>query len=123
MRVFNAGIVGYTILDELAYLREKGIISSRNSWSFGVFENDLSDLRREKNGIVQRPHDGIKARTLIWLKALARSSALFNVAERIKSRMHSRLRASISVAASLMQRGGALTNPARSKRRARQTLQ
>jgi lysophospholipase L1-like esterase len=85
--VFNAGIIGYTILDELGYLREKGIYLKPGLVVLGVFENDLSDLRREKNGIVQRPHDGIKARALIWLKALARSSALFNVAEEVKDWM------------------------------------
>jgi lysophospholipase L1-like esterase len=87
VRVFNAGIIGYTILDELAYLREKGIYLKPGLVVLGVFENDISDLRREKNGLVQRPHDDINARTLIWLKALARSSALFNVAERTKSWM------------------------------------
>jgi lysophospholipase L1-like esterase len=87
LRVFNAGIIGYTIVDELSYLREKGVYLKPGLVVLGVFENDLSDLRRERNGLVQRPHDDIKARTLIWLKALARSSALFNVAERINSQM------------------------------------
>ena len=87
IRVFNAGIAGYTILDELAYLREKGIHLKPNLVILGVVENDINDLRKEKNGVVQRPHDDVQSRAIIWLKALVRDSALFSVAERIKSRM------------------------------------
>jgi lysophospholipase L1-like esterase len=87
VRVFNAGIAGYTILDELAYLREKGIHLKPNLVILGVVENDINDLRKEKNGVVQRPHDDVQSQAIIWLKALVRDSALFSVAERIKSRM------------------------------------
>lgn len=87
VRVFNAGIAGYTILDELAYLREKGIHLKPNLVILSVVENDINDLRKEKNGVVQRPHDDVQSRAIIWLKALVRGSALFSVAERIKSRM------------------------------------
>jgi lysophospholipase L1-like esterase len=87
VRVFNAGIAGYTIVDELAYLREKGIHLKPNLVVLGVFENDINDLRKEKNGVVQRPHDDVQSRAIIWLKALARGSALFSVTERIKTRM------------------------------------
>jgi lysophospholipase L1-like esterase len=87
VRVFNAGIAGYTILDELAYLREKGIRLKPKLVVLGVFENDISDLRKEKNGVVQRPRSDTSSRALIWLKVLTRSSALFSVAEQIKARM------------------------------------
>jgi lysophospholipase L1-like esterase len=87
VRVFNAGIAGYTILDELAYLREKGIHLKPRLVVLGVFENDIYDLRKEKNGIVQRPHGDVQSRAIIRLKALVRSSALFSVAEQIKARM------------------------------------
>jgi len=87
VQVFNAGIVNYTILDELAYLREKGIYLKPNLVVLGVYENDIDDLRQEKNGVVQRPHDGIKTRTLMWLKLLAHNSALFTIAEQIKAQM------------------------------------
>lgn len=87
VRVFNAGIAGYTIVDELAYLREKGIHLKPNLVVLGVFENDINDLRKEKNGVVQRPHDDVQSHAIIWLKALVRGSALFSIAERIKARM------------------------------------
>jgi lysophospholipase L1-like esterase len=87
VRVFNSGIAGYTILDELAYLREKGIHLKPNLVVLGVFENDINDLLKEKNGVVQRPHDDVQSLATIWLKVLARGSALFGVAERIKARM------------------------------------
>src|SRR5262249_50000152 len=63
IRVFNAGIAGYTILDELAYLREKGIHLKPKLVVLGVFENDISDLRKEKNGVVQRPHNDTQSHT------------------------------------------------------------
>jgi hypothetical protein len=53
----------------------------------GVVENDINDLRKEKNGVVQRPHDDVQSRAIIWLKVLVRGSALFSVAEQMKSRM------------------------------------
>jgi len=87
VRVFNAGIAGYTILDELAYLREKGIRLKPKLVVLGVFENDIDDLRKEKNGVVQRPKNDTQSRALIWLKALTRGSALFSVAQQIKAQM------------------------------------
>jgi len=84
-RVFNAGIAGYTILDELSYLREKGIRFRPNLVVLAAFENDIDDLRKEKNGVVQRPRNDVQSRASIRLKALVRSSALFSIAERLRS--------------------------------------
>jgi lysophospholipase L1-like esterase len=87
VQVFNAGIAGYTILDELAYLREKGVMLKPRLVVLGVFENDIHDLRKEKNGVVQRPLNDAQSRAFIRLKVLARSSALFSVTQQIKARM------------------------------------
>jgi lysophospholipase L1-like esterase len=85
VRVFNAGIAGYTILDELSYFREKGIKLKPRLVVLAAFENDIDDLRKEKNGVVQRPRDDARSRAFIRLKALVRSSALFSVAQQIRT--------------------------------------
>jgi lysophospholipase L1-like esterase len=84
-QVFNAGIAGYTIVDELAYLREKGTAFRPALVVLAVFENDIDDLRKEKDGRVQRPAGGSASRVETALKALGRSSALVTLAEEIKS--------------------------------------
>lgn len=87
VQVFNGGISGYTIIDELNYLREKGVAFKPKLVVLGVFENDLHDLRKEKSGIVQRPSRDAASQLLITLKVLGRSSALVSVAERLKARL------------------------------------
>lgn len=85
VQVFNAGIAGYTIIDELAYLREKGVAFKPSLVVLGVFENDLNDLRKEKDGTVQRPANPVSSRIGNALKAVGRSSALVGLAESMKS--------------------------------------
>ncbi|MGZ5545296.1 MAG: SGNH/GDSL hydrolase family protein [Limisphaerales bacterium] len=46
VQVFNAGIAGYTVSDELAYLKEKGVKFSPRLVVLAVFENDFADLRK-----------------------------------------------------------------------------
>ncbi len=48
--VINAGGSGYSIRDELAYLKEKGLYLEPNIVILQVFTNDLSDLRDELKG-------------------------------------------------------------------------
>ena len=83
IQVFNGGIAGYTITDELALLREKGIAFKPKLVVLAVFENDVADLGRK----LQRPPSGTEARLTIGLKSLARSSALVNLANAVKARM------------------------------------
>jgi lysophospholipase L1-like esterase len=85
VQVFNAGIAGYTILDELALLREKGHSLKPSLVLLAVFENDLFDLQKERNGRVQRPSGDTMSRLETTLKVVARNSALVNLAERVKS--------------------------------------
>lgn len=88
VQVFNGGIAGYTIYDELALLREKVVAFKPKLVVLGVFENDLTDLRRErKTGIGMRPADSTLNRAQTLLKVIARSSALVTLAQQVKSRM------------------------------------
>ena len=82
-QVFNAGIAGYTIADELAYLKERGVAFEPKLVVLAVFENDLHDLRKERNGLVQRPARVRTARIADWLAA---NSALADLADQIKTR-------------------------------------
>jgi lysophospholipase L1-like esterase len=87
VQVFNGAIAGYTIADELAYLREKGVAFKPDLVLLAVFENDLADLRKEHDGTVQRPHATTPSRLVTTLKAWGRSSALVNLAEQVKTRV------------------------------------
>lgn len=82
IQVFNAGVSGYGIADELAYLKEKGLNFAPKLVLLAVFENDILDLRRENNPM--RPKDGSFSRLETTLKALGRSSALVAMAQRVR---------------------------------------
>jgi lysophospholipase L1-like esterase len=84
VQVFNAGIPGYTIADELAYLREKGIAFAPKLVLLAVFENDVLDLRREADGTLQRPQAGASSRIVTVLKVLGRNSAFVSLAEDVR---------------------------------------
>jgi lysophospholipase L1-like esterase len=81
IQVFNGGISGYTILDELALLKEKGGVLRPDLALIAVFDNDLSDLLKERNGRVQRPlpkgpWGGLSTKA----RHILESFALYNVA-------------------------------------------
>ncbi len=57
-QVLNAGISGYTISDELAYLKDKGVALQPKLVLLAVIENDITDLRKELAGTPQRPKSG-----------------------------------------------------------------
>lgn len=44
VQVLNAGVIGYTIVDELAYLRDKGLALQPDAIILGVYTNDIFDL-------------------------------------------------------------------------------
>ncbi|HEX9792000.1 MAG TPA: SGNH/GDSL hydrolase family protein [Kiloniellales bacterium] len=104
VQVFNAGIAGYTLSDEIALLREKAIDFKPSLVLLAVFENDLFDLR-DVNG--QRPSNDARSRLKILLKSLTRESALFSIVNKIKIRMQ------FAAAQIDIRRGeGATTSPA-----------
>lgn len=82
-QVFNAGIVGYTIVDELAYLKDKGVAFKPQLVVLGVFENDLRDLLKEKGGVRKRPRHVIGF--VNWLGTVFRHSAVVQFVDQIKT--------------------------------------
>ncbi|MBI1245735.1 MAG: hypothetical protein GC202_12070 [Alphaproteobacteria bacterium] len=89
VQVFNAGVSGYTIADELAWLKDKGTRLKPNLILLGVFENDVLDYRRVLSGHATRiavydETDGWLARLRV---ALWQNSALYNVASALKRRL------------------------------------
>jgi lysophospholipase L1-like esterase len=87
VQVFNAGIAGYTILDELAYLKQKGAAFSPKLVVLAVFENDLDDLRKEKNQYIRRPTDPPRSRISMLVRELGRKSALISVFDQLRNRI------------------------------------
>jgi lysophospholipase L1-like esterase len=75
VQVLNAGHSGYTILQELSYLEDKGRHLKPELVLLGFFANDVGDLARFQQGVYTRPE--AKSDTLWrWLK---RHSALMHV--------------------------------------------
>ena len=91
--MFNAGIAGYTIIDELALLREKAIAFSLKLVVLAVFENDLADMKKESTGTMRQSAAG-EATSTSWLcgglrnllAPLRRHLALNSIAERLKTK-------------------------------------
>jgi len=82
VQVFNAGISGYSIADELAYMKEKGVRFQPKLVLLAAFENDVTDLRRE--GTPMRPRESGFTSVQTVIKTLGRSSALVAVAQRVR---------------------------------------
>jgi lysophospholipase L1-like esterase len=55
VQVLNAGIPGYTIEDELAYLREKGLALEPDLVILGVYTNDIMDMNPRIRQYFARP--------------------------------------------------------------------
>lgn len=96
VEVLNAGIGGYTITDEKAYLQEKGMAFNPDLVILGFFPNDISDLRKAQRTYLERPAPSVPAKgvrnqrlvPLIKLRSILRSqSALYNVAKLVKKRI------------------------------------
>jgi len=89
VQIFNGGVSGYTIFDELAWLRDKGVALKPDLILLGVFENDVLDYRRVLTGRATRissagPPAGIGNWLARLRAALWQNSALYNVASAIK---------------------------------------
>lgn len=55
VQVLNAGLPGYTIEDELAYLRDKGLALSPDLVILGVYTNDIMDMTPRIREFFARP--------------------------------------------------------------------
>lgn len=84
LQVLNAGIAGYTIADELAYLKEKGVAFRPDLVVLAVFENDLTDLKLEGKEQFRRKPPPKKKFAPGLSKELRARFALFQVVEDIK---------------------------------------
>ena len=83
IQVFNAGIVGYTIVEELAYLEDKAIAFKPQLVVLAVFENDLRDLAKEKGGVRKRPRH--TSGFVDTLRTIGRNLALVHLGDQIKT--------------------------------------
>lgn len=89
VQVFKGGVSGYTIADELAWLRDKGLAMRPDLIVLAPFENDIFDYRRVLAGNAKRiagtsAQGGagewiVSARVALW-----QNSAIYNVASAIK---------------------------------------
>jgi lysophospholipase L1-like esterase len=87
VQVLNAGISGYTISDELAYLKDKGVALKPKLVVLAVIENDITDLRKDMAGTSQRPKAGELSGLQTTLRAMGKSLALVSLAEQVKTNM------------------------------------
>jgi lysophospholipase L1-like esterase len=85
VQVLNGGISGYTISDELGYLKDKGVALRPKLVLLAVIENDITDLRKDLSGAPMRPKDGALSTLQTSLRAIGRSSALVSLAEKVKT--------------------------------------
>jgi lysophospholipase L1-like esterase len=87
VQVFNAGIAGYTILEQLAYLKEKGVAFQPNVVVLAVFENDVLDLRREQTGFELRPTGKARSRFAAIMRTIRCNSAVASVSDLVAIRI------------------------------------
>jgi lysophospholipase L1-like esterase len=86
IQIFNAGMMGYTIVDELSYLKDKGIAFKPRLVILAVFENDLRDLAKERKGARRRPESVAGSAVANFFKTVGRSLALVSLANQAKAR-------------------------------------
>jgi len=91
VQVLNAGVSGYTIEDELAYLREKGLGLEPDLVILAVFPNDISDLMPEQRELLARGSQQGSGSSRITLSGvrlyLAEHSATYNVIRNLRNRL------------------------------------
>ncbi len=92
VQVFNGGVSGYTMADELAWLRDKGVALKPDLLVLCAFENDINDYRRVLGGRATRVSgtqaDGTSTGWMARLRVgLWQNSALYNVASSIRRKL------------------------------------
>ena len=113
IQVFNAAVSGYTITDQLAWLRDKGVEFKPNWVLLGVFENDVTDLRKTVAGEPTRPTSTSDRDTRLvkyWIKRirkyLGENLAAYALIERLKTQ------ANLAAAGVDVRRGETMTSRA-----------
>ena len=93
LQVFNAGVAGYSISDELALLREKGLAFRPDLVILAVFDNDIGDLRPAKRlrfareNILKEVQDETRYAFGGLRSFLGKNSALYNLASAVKHKL------------------------------------
>src|SRR5262249_38871162 len=105
VQVFNAGIAGYTLPDNLAYLRDKGVHFRPRLVIFAATERNLHFMRREISRHLQRPQSRIPSGLEMAWQRVLRASALVDLAEQVKGRIK------IALAEATINRGGDAVAP------------
>lgn len=93
VEVINAGVNGYTITDEAAFLREKGFDLHPDAVVLGFVLNDLTDLTRKVSSRENQRNAAkeISTSALSPLKALLRKTATYNLLFLMKARAVARM--------------------------------
>lgn len=86
-QVLNAGISGYTIVDELAYLKDKAVALKPGLVVLAAFENDMFDLLKESGGARRRPAGSTSSALTNAVRAMGRNFALVSLMEEVKTRI------------------------------------
>ncbi|HEY3175141.1 MAG TPA: SGNH/GDSL hydrolase family protein [Candidatus Polarisedimenticolia bacterium] len=84
VEVINAGANGFTIVDELSYLNEKGLALEPDIVVLAFSQNDISDLKRERPSIeLMREHARLKSTFVLGpIIKLLQHTAIFNAMQR-----------------------------------------
>jgi lysophospholipase L1-like esterase len=87
VQVFNAGIAGYSLADEVAYLRDKGVNFKPHLVLLAATERTFFSLRYEIAHQLRRPTSAPRSHFSATLKAVGDRSALLALADQIKARI------------------------------------
>lgn len=69
-QVLNAGVAGYTIVDEFYYLRERGLALEPDLVILAFFPNDISDMRGLQRDFLARPVQQVYGTSFMrWARA------------------------------------------------------
>lgn len=83
VEVLNAGIMGYTLRDEIEYLEEKGLALKPDIVIVGIYQNDINDYSEGKLSIFSREVNKEKAKKWSWIYTFAKQSSFANYLEKI----------------------------------------
>lgn len=83
VEVLNAGFSGYTLEDELGYLKEKGLALKPDIIILGIYTNDVADYSDQERKIFARQLLKTNAEKISWLPSVFQHSALLSYAKKI----------------------------------------
>ena len=95
VQVLNAGVAGYTIVDEYHYLKERGLALEPDLVVLAFFPNDITDMRGPQRDYLARPAQQVYGTNFMrWARVtlinLEQRFAILRFAHSLKARMVSR---------------------------------